>query len=237
MVSELTIIIPTFNEHDNVREIISKLDSTLQNIDYEILFVDDNSPDKTAELVEEMSKKYPQINCLKRKGIRGRTSACIDGMQLATSPYLCVMDADLQHDEGILPEMLSTMKENDLDLVIGSRYIESGSTGNLPLYRVFISKVAGILGNLILKKPVYDPTSGYFMIKRKFFEDSLPRLSGKGLHGFEILLDILASTQKPIKYVELPYTMRERKTGQSKLNTLVVWEFLSLLAYKIMSNR
>lgn len=237
MASELTVIIPTYNEYDNVRQIVSILNSTLQNINYDILFVDDDSPDGTADLVEEMSAKYLHIKCLKRKGIRGRTSACIDGMQLSSSPYLCVMDADLQHDESILPEMLSTMKKNDLDLVIGSRHIGSGSTGNLPLHRVFISKVARILGNLILKNPVYDPTSGYFMIKRNFFEDSLPRLSGKGLHGFEILLDILASTQESIKYVELPYTMRERKKGQSKLNSLVVWEFISLLAHKIMSNR
>jgi len=140
------------------------------------------------------------------------------------------MDADLQHDEQLLPNMFNALMNDDVELVIGSRYLEEGSTGTLVQRRVWISKLATRLNKFILKQPVTDPMSGYFMFRRDFFERIMFQLSGK---GFKILLDILVSTEKKIKLTELPYSMRERYQGESKLNALIMWEFILLLIEKI----
>jgi len=237
LLPELTVVIPTYNERENIRELLSCLSVVLHDIDHEILFVDDDSPDGTAGLIKEIAVNNQHIKCLKRVGRRGRTSACIEGMQASAAPYISVMDADLQHDESILPEMLAKLKKDKLDIVIGSRYVDCGSTGNLPLYRVLISKTAIALANFVLKQPICDPTSGFFIIQKSFFETALPRLSGKGMHGFELLLDILSSTNDIVRYVEFPYSMRARKKGQSKLSLQVILEFISLLTYKINSKK
>jgi len=237
LTTELTIVIPTYNEYENITLLVSALDKALLGMAWEVLFVDDDSPDGTADLVREIANENHHIRCMQRTGRRGRTSACIEGILASSSPYICVMDADLQHDEKLLPQMLLLLKQDNLDLVIGSRYIESGSTGSLPQYRVWISKLARKSGNFILKHPVSDPTSGFFMIQGHFFRQVNHRLSGKGLKGFELLLDILASADSTLRYKEIPYTMREREKGESKLNVVVIWEFFSLLVHRLISNR
>lgn len=234
MSTDLTIIIPTYNECQNIPAIIDVIESALTGHSWQILFVDDDSPDGTAELIEEISKNKDYIRCMKRIGRKGRTSACIEGMGSVSTPYICVMDADLQHDEKLLPEMLTTMKQDDYDLIIGSRYVNSGSTGSLPFYRVMISKLAGKFGSIILKHKVSDPTSGFIMIKHNFFHEINRKLSGKGMKGFELTLDILASADSSLRYIELPYTMRDRKKGKSKLNAVVIFEFISLVLYKLL---
>ncbi|MBP6809091.1 MAG: glycosyltransferase, partial [Chromatiaceae bacterium] len=126
---ELAVIIPTFNEAGNVAEIARRLQACLQGIAWEIIFVDDDSPDGTAARVQELARRDPRIRLLRRVGRRGLSSACIEGMLASTAPYLAVIDADLQHDETRLPLMLERIKAGELDLVVGSRYVAGGSLG------------------------------------------------------------------------------------------------------------
>lgn len=227
----MTIVVPTYNEYENIQPLLNTIENALAGIDWEIIIVDDDSPDDTASLVRKVALTDPRIRCIQRLGRRGLSSACIEGILASSSPYVCIMDADMQHDEELIPEMLKTIKEKKLDLIIGSRYVEYGSTGKLPYSRQLISKFATRLGRLILVNPVNDPMSGFFMVRRDFFEKVMRNLSGK---GFKILLDILVSARKSVNYMELPYVMRDRIRGESKLDAIVVYEFFTLLVDKLV---
>ena len=229
LTTELTIIVPTYNEYKNITLLVSALDKVLHDIAWEVIFVDDDSPDGTANLVRELAQEDQRVKCIHRLDRRGLSSACIEGVLASSSPVVCIMDADLQHDEKIIQDMYSTILKDDLELVIGSRYISAGSTGTMPKHRVWVSKFATLIGRLVLKQPVSDPMSGFFMLKRKFFEEIMRSLSGR---GFKILLDILISAGRKIKLVEMPYSMRERTQGESKLSAGVVWEFFQLILEK-----
>jgi dolichol-phosphate mannosyltransferase len=228
--TELTIIVPTFNERDNIQSLVDSLDKVLTGIKWEVIFVDDDSPDKTSSVVRKIASRDPRIRCLQRIKRRGLSSACIEGMLASSSPYLCVMDADMQHDETLIPKMYSAITNDGYDMVIGSRYVEQGSTGQLASHRVFVSKVATKLGHLILKEKVADPMSGFFMLSRSFFEKVMHKVSGK---GFKILLDMLISKDFPISLKEIPYKMRTRTYGESKLNFLVAWDFIILILNQV----
>ena len=229
MSSELAIIIPTYNERDNIQAMVTCLASALQGIHWEVIFVDDDSPDGTSEFVRSLAQTDRRIHCVQRIKRKGLSSACIEGILASSAPYIAVMDADLQHDEKILPRMLSSLKNQPLDIVIGSRYIEGGSTGNLLPSRVWVSRVATSLSRLVLSRTITDPMSGYFMLRRSFFEKVMRKLSGR---GFKILLDILVSAAGDIRFSEHPYNMRSRTHGESKLGAMVIWEYLMLLLYK-----
>ena len=125
---ELVVVIPTFNERDNVNPLLGRLETTLQGINWEVIFVDDDSPDGTAEHVRQIALRNPHVRVIQRIGRRGLTSACVEGVLSSSAPYFAVMDGDMQHDESILPSMLRSLKEQGLDIVIGSRYVEGGST-------------------------------------------------------------------------------------------------------------
>jgi len=228
---ELTIVVPTYNEVENIQSLINVVSEALKDVcQWEMIIVDDDSQDGTADTVRDFAQSDSRIRCMQRIGRKGLSSACIEGILSSSSPYICVMDADLQHDESLLPEMLRELKSGNTNLVIGSRYVEQGSTGSLAKHRVWISKVATRIGRLLFNYPVTDPMSGYFMLKRNLFEKLLRQLSGK---GFKLLLDILASSDGMLVYKELPYVMRERSHGKSKLNATVIWDFISLLIDKI----
>lgn len=227
--SELTLIIPTYNEHDNIRVLLESLDNILKGVNWEVIFVDDDSPDFTSDLVREISKNDPRVRCIQRLRRRGLASACIEGILASSSPYVAVMDADLQHDESRLPQMLKLIKEHQYDLVIGSRYIKGGSTGELNLFRTRISHLGTWFLQLLLKRPITDPMSGYFMLRRTLFEQNMRKLSGK---GFKILADILLTADQDINIKELPYTMQKRIHGTSKLDARVIWDFFTLIVYK-----
>lgn len=233
MITELSILIPTRNERPNVKPLITALDKALEGVKWEAIFVDDDSDDGTQDLIRKIANQDPRIRCLHRIGRRGLSSACIEGMLASAAPFLAVMDADMQHDEKLLYRMLRTLKERNLDIVVGSRYVEGGSTGSLQQPRVKISKLATYVSQLVLKVKLSDPLSGYFMLTRSFFERTVRRLSGK---GFKILLDLFASAETQVRFLELPYTMRERAVGESKLDLLVAWEF-SLLLYEKLFGR
>ena len=226
---DLTIVVPTFNERENVEELIRKIDAALTGIDWEIVFVDDDSPDGTAELVFRINHDDPRVRGIKRIGRRGLSSACIEGICSSSASNIAVMDADLQHDETALPAMLKMLNQDDLDLVVGSRFTSGGSTGGLPSTRVKMSKFATFLGTKLLGVKTTDPMSGFFMLRRSFFYDVAHDLSGK---GFKILLDIFASSRRDVRFGEVPYEMRAREHGESKLDMVVLWEYLLLLLEK-----
>lgn len=225
---ELSVVIPTFNERDNIPLVIETLEKNLSNIDFELIFVDDNSPDGTAELIRTIALNNPRVHCLQRIGRRGLSSACIEGMLASSAPYIAVMDADLQHDASILPQMLQTLRDDglDLDVVIGSRYVQGGSVGHWNHFRKILSRIATRLGQWIIRARVEDTMSGFFMLKRSFLQDNVSALSGK---GFKILLDLFAAAKTPVKFKEIPYVFKTRQYGQSKLNIAVIWEYFLLL--------
>lgn len=231
MGTELTIVVPTYNERDNIKPMLDALNASLQGLLWEVVFVDDDSSDHTAELVREIARKDSRVRCIQRINRRGLSSACIEGILSSVSPYIAVMDADMQHDESQLPDMLAALKAGNLDLVIGSRYMTGGSTGQLSKHRVWVSRAATLLSGLVLRQQVNDPMSGYFILRRSFFEKVMRRLSGK---GFKILLDILVTAGPSVTFRELPYVMRQRTQGESKLSIIVIWEFITLIAYKLM---
>jgi dolichol-phosphate mannosyltransferase len=232
-VAELSVIVPTFNERDNIEPLVHKLERVLAGVEWEAIFVDDDSADGTAERVREVSRRKPYIRCLQRVGRRGLSTACIEGMLASSAPIIAVMDADLQHDESLLPAMLASLKGEALDIVIGSRYVEGGGLGAWDESRARISDLAGRLSRLVVKVDLRDPMSGFFMLTRPAFEAALRQLSGQ---GFKILLDIFASSPRPLAFKELPYQFRARLHGESKLDTLVAWEYILLLLDKLIGH-
>ena len=224
----LSIVVPTFNESQNVKELLRRIEATLGMTGWEIIFVDDDSPDGTAAVVRDISRADARVRCLQRVGRRGLSSACIEGMMAASAPTIAVMDADLQHDEAVLPKMLTEI-EGGADVVIGTRYSAGGSTGDWNESRKAMSQLATTVSQVILKQPVSDPMSGFFMLQRKVLESTVHHLSGL---GFKILLDILATVKQPLRVTEVPYRFRDRIAGESKLDEVVVWEYAMLLADK-----
>ncbi len=230
MSAELTIVVPTFNERDNVELLIARLDAALRGIAWEVLYVDDDSPDGTAAKVRELAQTDPRIRCLQRIGRRGLSTAVIEGMLASSAPYLAVIDADLQHDESLLPQMLAAIKAEDLDVIIGSRHVAGGGVGDWDRRRVTISGFAARLARLIIAAELNDPMSGFFMVSRPAFERAVRRLSGQ---GFKILLDLFASTPVAYRFKEIPYVFSQRQHGESKLDSLAIWEYLMLLLDKL----
>jgi len=227
----LSIVIPTFNERENVEEIVQRIDAALVGTHWEIMFVDDDSPDGTAELVCAVSRRDPRVRCLHRIGRRGLSSACIEGILATSAPVIAVMDADLQHDERILPEMLRRLRHENLDVVVGSRYVDGAGIGQWQSERAAMSRFATSLSRLIVSADLKDPMSGYFMIRRAAFMNSVRGLSSI---GFKILLDLFASAPRPLKFCEVPYHFRLRHAGESKLDSGVMWDYGMLLLDKLV---
>ena len=231
---ELTIIIPTRNEHGNIVPVYEALCRTLSGTDWEAIFVDDDSQDGTPEAVCRLANQDRRVRCIQRIGRRGLASACVEGILASSAPYVAVMDADLQHDEQLLPRMLQTlMTEPVVDVVVGSRYVEHGSIGTWSRGRALLSSVATSIGRALMRVPVADPMSGFFMVRRQAFQGSVRRLSNI---GFKILLDILASSPQPLQVKEIPFHFRERHAGESKFDALIGWEYLMLLADKLIGH-
>ena len=227
-VPELTIVVPTFNERDNVSELARRLDGVLTGIAWEMLVVDDDSPDGTSEVAKGLSQRDPRIRCIRRVGRRGLSGACIEGILASASPFVAVMDADLQHDETVLPQMLQLTRE--ADIVIGTRYVKGGSAEGLSGRRQSVSTLGGRLARLVIKVEVSDPMSGFFMVKRELVERLAPKLSTS---GFKILADILSVLPTSAKVAEVPYTFRERHSGDSKLDAKVLFDYLGLLLNRL----
>ena len=225
---DLTVVIPTFNEAENVAPMVALLTSTLQGRAWEAVFVDDDSPDGTADAVRTIAALRPNIRVLHRKGRRGLAGACIEGI-LSSSARLCaVIDADLQHDETRLPVMMNLMDQDPpLDLVVASRKVDGGSaSGGFSAFRAWASDRATTLTRRALGITVSDPMSGFFMVRRSTFMTAAPQLQ---VAGFKILADMLAVSKGRWHVAEIPYTFRQRQFGTSKMDSTVALEFLGLL--------
>ena len=224
---ELSLVIPTFNEAGSVGPLVERLEAALRGLRWEALFVDDDSPDGTAEIIARMGERKTYLRCLKRVGRRGLSSACIEGFAATAAPIIAVMDADLQHDEALLPRMLAMLKRGDAELVSGSRYLPGGGVGEHSFLRSCISSGGNRVARALLGFGLSDPMSGFFMFKREILQRcDLQGLSGA---GFKILLDLLAAANPPVAFRELPYVFRPRHAGSSKFNPRIGLLFLRSL--------
>lgn len=214
MPRQLSVVVPTFNERDNVVALYRKLSAALKGIAWEVIYVDDNSPDGTSDMVRELAAADPRVRCIRRIGRRGLSGACIEGILASSAPCAAVMDADLQHDETRLPEMLALLESNVVDLVVGSRYIEGGSADSFDKQRAGFSMLATSVAKKLLRIEIADPMSGFFMIRRDRFEQLAPELSTQ---EFKILLDVIATARGALRVREIPYTFGSRLHGESKL--------------------
>jgi len=226
---ELSIIVPTFNERGNVTEVVQRISRCLLQLSWEVIFVDDDSPDGTADLVREIAAQDSRVRCVQRIGRRGLSSACIEGMLGTSAPYLAVIDADLQHDERLLPRMLETLKQGDVDIVVASRYAAGGDIGDWDASRARISRLATRLSRVLVPAELTDPMSGFFMMRRSVLTASVRKLSAI---GFKILTDVFASSPQPLRFRELSYHFRQRNSGESKLDSVIAWDYAMLLLDK-----
>jgi dolichol-phosphate mannosyltransferase len=229
--AHLSVVVPTFNERDNVQEIVRRLDSVLAGLDWEVVFVDDDSTDGTLDILRKLARSDPRVRFLHRIGRRGLASAVIEGVQSTSSPFIAVIDGDLQHDESLLPKMHALLQSSNCEVVVGSRYMETGGVKNWDKRRQLVSLVATRLAQRLMRARITDPMSGFFMLKRDAFDRSVRQLSSI---GYKILLDILMSAQPALNAAELPYVFRSRVHGESKLDSAVTWEYLMLLLDKMV---
>jgi dolichol-phosphate mannosyltransferase len=230
---QLSVVVPTFNERGNVATLVERLDAALIGIAWEVIFVDDNSPDGTADAVRELARKDARVRCIRRIGRRGLSGACIEGMLASSAPCAAVIDGDLQHDETQLAKMLGLLESGAAELVIGSRYIEGGSADSFNQQRLGASKFATVVAQRVLKVEIADPMSGFFMIRRDRFEQLAPQLSTQ---GFKILLDVVATARGDLRVIEVPYTFGSRQHGESKLDSMVALDFLGLVLAKLTND-
>jgi dolichol-phosphate mannosyltransferase len=226
---EISIVVPTFSEAENIAELHARLSAVLASESWELIFVDDDSPDGTADLVRALSKEDQRVRCIQRIGRRGLSTAVVEGALSSSAPYVAVMDADLQHDESILPAMLHELRSRNLDIVVGSRYVAGGGTGDWAESRKTISRIASRMAKGLVPEDLRDPMSGFFAVRSEALRDAARRLSG---YGYKILLDLFVSAGRPLRFAEVPYTFKPRVHGQSKLDSLVAWEYLMLLVDK-----
>ena len=230
MTAELAVVIPTFNERDNIAPLVERLERTLTGIAWEAVFVDDDSPDGSAAAARAVARVNPRVRVIQRIGRRGLASACVEGVLSSSAPYFALIDADLQHDETLLPHMLHRLRDVDLDLVVASRYAEGGSARGLDSQRLLISRLAVRLAQSLFRVELQDPMSGFFLMRRDVFDSVVRQLSQR---GFKILFDLMASSPRPLKFVELPYQFSPRQRGASKLDSMAAWHFGVLILDKL----
>jgi dolichol-phosphate mannosyltransferase len=226
---QLSVVIPTKNEAENVEPLLARLGVALAGIDWEAIFVDDSSTDGTPELLTRIAQGDRRVRLIRRIGRRGLASAVVEGALASTTPIVAVIDADLQHDEKILPELYHAIADGDHELAIGTRYAANGSTGEWAEDRLKISRIATALASPIMKTRLSDPMSGFFAVRRDILLDAAPKLSTV---GYKILLDLVASHPRPLKVAEVGYTFGTRQHGESKLDEMVALEYLELLLDK-----
>jgi len=230
MSKAISIVIPTYNERDNITPLVRRIDHVLSNYDYKVVFIDDNSSDGTAELAAALSAKYP-VKVIVRQNKRGLASAVVDGLSQVTGQIVGVMDADLQHPPEVIPDLLKEI-ENGADMVIASRYVRGGAHQGWRLDRRIISKGAIFLAHLLLPstRKVSDPISGFFMFKRQIVTNAALKPI-----GYKILLEILVEGQFQ-NTAEVPYTFRTRSSGESKMSTRQQIDYLKHI-YSLMRRK
>lgn len=231
MVYELTIVVPTLNEAGNIEVLLERLEAALTAIAWEVVFVDDDSTDGTADAVRRAAAARDNVRLIVRVGRRGLSSAAIEGMMTATSPFIVVMDGDLQHDEAVIPEMLARARDNSLDIVVASRFADTDRPEGLSSARRALSRVGNALSRIVAKADLSDPLTGFFLLRQSLRDEVVHRLNGT---GFKILLDIFASAERPLAFADVPIRFRERHSGESKLDATVMVAFAAMIADKMI---
>jgi dolichol-phosphate mannosyltransferase len=227
----LSVVVPCYNEAANVAPLVDRLHHALAGLAWEVIFVDDDSPDGTAATVRALARTDAHLRCLRRIGRRGLASAVIEGAMAASGTVIAVMDGDLQHDETRLPAMLAALRAGN-DIVVGSRYVEGGdSAGLADRGRERLSTLGTALARRVLPVQLADPMSGFFMLNRALFDTLAPKLTG---YGFKILLDLLLAAPPGLRVAEVPFKFGERLAGDSKLDALVLVQFGGLLFDRMM---
>lgn len=233
---QLSVVVPTYNEAESLPILLDRLDLALAEVDYEVVVVDDDSPDGTWRLAEEAAQRLRRVRVLRRIGRRGLSSAVVEGLGLAQGDVLAVMDADGQHDETILPRMLDAVADG-ADICIGSRAVEGGSYGAFSPWRRLVSWGGAQLARALVGADVSDPMSGFFALSRARWEATRAEVTGR---GFKILLELLARGERPV-VAEVGYHFRLRTAGATKLSGSVVTAYLAsvaeLLADRLATSR
>lgn len=220
-----SLILPTFNEAANLPELLPRVEQALAGIDHEVIIVDDDSPDRTWEVALALAKERDDLHVIRRIDRRGLSSAVIEGFLAAKGDVLAVMDADGQHDSGLLKRLYEAVRGGS-GIAVGSRYAKGGSVGQWDERRHFLSRVATRLGQAVCRVKVSDPMSGFFAIDARLFERVRPSLNPK---GFKILLDLLVHIPKDTRVTEHAFTFGGRLHGESKMSRRVQVEFLEYL--------
>lgn len=224
---ELSVVVPTYNEAGNIRAILDRLEEALKGIPHEILVADDDSPDRTWEIAAALAADRPGLRCLRRTRDRGLYPAVVEAFRAASGTYLAVLDADLQHDERVLPAMLKAARERGWRVVVGSRYAAGGGIERWGGARRAVSLGCTWLARAALGTPIRDPLSGFFLLERDVFLAAAPALKPR---GFKILMDLLRRMPPGTSAGEVGYVFRPRLHGRSKLGAKVAWDFLRSLA-------
>jgi dolichol-phosphate mannosyltransferase len=227
MPPRLSLVICTLNEGEAIGPLLDEIRGALGDVSFEIIVVDDDSSDGTAEVVGAAAKADPRIKLIVRKGVRGLASAAVRGWDAATGQVLALMDGDGQHDPAVIPRLLAAV-EGGADLAVGSRYMSQDASG-LTGRRHWISRAATRMAGLVLRARLHDPMSGLFAMRRDWYEAARPRLSTV---GFKILLDLVASSPGRPKLAESPTALRPRRGGESKLDLRVMLDLASLMIEK-----
>ncbi|MXP28857.1 glycosyltransferase [Porphyrobacter algicida] len=222
---ELAIILPTLNERDNIAPLLDRIETALGPDGWEVLVVDDNSKDGTADEVRRLSLSDPRVRAIQRIGRRGLASAAIEGFCATAAPFCAVMDADHQHDPNLLVPMLACVRSGDAEVAVASRFAEGASMAewNRP-DREKLSSVANRLARKLTGVELSDPMSGYFLLRTQTARALVPNLSAI---GFKILLDLLATSDTPLKVKDFPMNFSARRSGESKLDRAIAFDFLA----------
>ncbi|MDG5747150.1 glycosyltransferase family 2 protein [Qipengyuania sp. XHP0207] len=222
---ELAIILPTLNERENLAPLVARIDEALGTTGWEVLVVDDDSADGTSDEARRLALSDPRIRVIQRIGRRGLSGAAIEGFCATAAPHVAVMDADHQHDPGLLVAMLAAVKGGEADVAVASRFAEGASTqGWGRPDRERLSGIANALARKLTGVALSDPMSGYFLLRSDTARRLAPRLSGI---GFKILLDLLATADAPLRVKEFPLNFAARRAGESKLDRAIALDFLA----------
>jgi dolichol-phosphate mannosyltransferase len=227
---DISIVIPTYNERANIAPLLDAVRKALGDLPWEMIIVDDDSPDQTFSEVSRLAREEPRLRCLRRVGRRGLASAVIEGAMVANGGVIAVMDADFQHDEHILRPMYEKLVATNADIVVATRYAEGGGIGEWDATRARMSDFATRMACMLVGNQTSDPMSGFFMVRREVYASVIYDLSQQ---GYKILLDIISSSPVPLKIEEVPYVFRSRQQGESKISIMVLAEFLFLIIEKL----
>jgi dolichol-phosphate mannosyltransferase len=224
----LSVIVPTYREAANVPVLFERLTAALEGLPWEMIVVDDDSPDGTSDIAYAIAARDTRLRCLRRVNRAGLAGAVIEGWLASSADLVAVIDGDLQHDESILPKMYAALVSGAGDLAIGTRVADMTVPGGLSPMRQKLSNLGAWFFHRIAGMAVSDPMSGFFMTRREIVAALAPRLSPD---GFKILVDVVLSSDRPLAIVETPYVFRLRQAGESKLSPLVGLDFLGLVAH------